>query len=58
MAYDPRPVAQRSKQTSEIARDLRAFADAGVAAGYAEKLLAVAAELEAMAAASQAMAAA
>ncbi len=53
MAYDPHAVALRAKPSSEIARDLRALADAGVAPGYAVKLLAVAAELEAKAGTTQ-----
>ena len=38
------------RRTSEIARDLRAYASAGMEPAYASKLLAAAAELDALAA--------
>ena len=54
MSYNPRTTVLKSKDTREVARDLRAFAEAGVLPGYAAKLLAVAAELDVMAANSNA----
>ena len=43
----------RAERSTRIARDLRAYADAGMDSAFASKLLAIAAELEALAAAPQ-----
>ena len=42
-------VENNADRTSRIARDLRAYADAGMEPTFAVKLLAIAAELEALA---------
>lgn len=47
------PNETSTDHTSRIARDLRAYADAGMEPVFANKLLAIAAELEALAGARE-----
>ncbi len=49
MVFDECVPAISTKDTSEVARNLRSYASASVGQAYASKLLAIATELEAMA---------